>query len=456
MSALAKAGPVTAAMLMMMVTQTPGSCVTNQVSTGRPKITVFTNVTIIDGTGKPAIENGALIVSGDKIKSVSAKSPVIPKGAEVIDAKGMTIMPALVDAHTHLGLLNGPSALTNNQDEANDIRQLKRFGRYGIGTVLSLGTDKDFIYDLRARQQRGELQDCPEILTAGHGFGIVGGAPPIEGKIDDLAYRPDTPEDARKNIDELASHKANMVKMWLDDLEGTVATMKPEIYEAIINEAHKKGLKVSAHIFHLADAKKLVNADVDILAHSIRDLPADDELASAMKAHGTALVPTMDLDEVCFIYKDSGVLNDCLKNKFFTDALDHGMAEFLGSDDYKLHPHERQALEVAKNNLKFLHDKGVKIGFGTDTGASPERIQGYGEHRELQLMVEAGLTPMEAIHCATGACAEMLGIAGKTGTLAPGKRADFIVLKADPLADIKNTQQISDVWLNGKKVPAGQ
>jgi len=200
----------------------------------------------------------------------------------------------------------------------------------------------------------------------------------------------------------------------------------------------------------------LVGAGVDILAHSVRDVPVDEELISAMKANNTYVIPTLDLDEVCFIFKEPGVIDKLKKNPFFVDSLDTGILDYLQSNRYQVKPQEKSALAMGQKNLGLLNKAGVKIGFGTDTGASPERIQGYGEHRELQLMVQAGLTPMEAIHCATGGTATMLGIVDKVGTLTPGKQANFIVLNADPLKNISNTEKIQSVWLNGKKVPNSQ
>jgi imidazolonepropionase-like amidohydrolase len=244
--------------------------------------------------------------------------------------------------------------------------------------------------------------------------------------------------------------------MWLDNLGGKVPAMKPELYKAIIDEAHKKKLKVAAHISQLADAKALVNSGVDILAHSVRDLPVDTEFISAMTTHKVWIIPTLYLDEVCFTFADPGVLDNLKKNKFFTDALDDGILDYLGSKRYHPKPEERKALALAQKNLRALNEAGVNISFGTDAGALPERIQGFGEHRELELMVASGLSPMQAIHCATENAAMMLGVADKLGTLKEGKLANFIVLSADPLKSISNTQMIQSVWLNGKKIPDSQ
>lgn len=451
---------IVAALLVSILLQAPGRCEklsAHEAPLDKHAVTIFVGAKIIDGTGAPAIEHGVLMVAGDKIKSVSETSPEkIPPGAIVIDGKDLTIMPTMVNGHTHLGLLKGENAKTGNQSVENDTRQLKRFARYGVGVVVSLGTDEDFIYSMRERQRHGALSDFPQILTAGHGLGVKGGAPPIEGKIDDLAYRPTTPEEARKNIEELAAHHADVVKFWLEDLDGTVQPMKPEIYKAIIDEAHKNKMKVAAHIFALTYAKALVAAGVDVLAHSVRDVPVDDELIAAMKAQKTYLIPTLELDEACFIYKEHGVIDELKKKPFFVEALDPGILEYLQSDRYQPKVSEKTTLAMAEKNLGILSKAGINIGFGTDSGALPDRIQGYAEHRELELMVQAGLSPMEAIHCATGGSSSMLGISDKVGTLAPGKQANFIVLNADPLENISNTQKIRSVWLNGQKIPNSQ
>ncbi|RYD21225.1 MAG: amidohydrolase family protein [Verrucomicrobiaceae bacterium] len=413
---------------------------------GKPRVTVFRGATVIDGTGKEPAGNADVVVKDGKIESVSA-SAVIPEGAEVIDVTGKTIMPTLISAHSHLGLIKGTKGASANVTEENVRRQLKQYGRYGIGTVTSLGADGDFIYKLRDERD-SRPGDGPRIFTAGLGFGVVGGAPPAAAGLDQV-HRPATAEEARAQVNELAKRKPDFVKIWIDDFNGSMPIkMSREVRRAIISEAHKNGLKVAAHVYYLSDARELVNEGIDVLAHSIRDQPVDDALVTAMKEKGTFYIATLFLDEAFFAYADQP---DWMKDPFFTNALEPGAADLLKPDVFKPKPGSREVLQLASRNVKKLHEGGVEIGFGTDSGANPYRVQGFAEHRELQLMVAAGFTPVDAICAATRTNATLLGKADTMGTLEPGKQANFLVLDANPLEDIRNTEKIHQVWLDGKR-----
>jgi imidazolonepropionase-like amidohydrolase len=231
--------------------------------------------------------------------------------------------------------------------------------------------------------------------------------------------------------------------------------MDPAVFAAAIDEAHRQHLRVASHIFYLDDAKALIAHGVDALAHSIRDRDVDAELISTMKQRGTFYVATLNVDESSFAFLDEPALLD---NRFFQNALSPAALEQLKSPEYRNKvtndpntPKNRAALATGMRNLKKLHDAGVRIAFGTDSGGNPVRIPGWGEHRELELMVKAGLTPMQALVAATRGSAAMLGAADR-GTLAKGQRADFVVLAADPLEDIRNTRQIVSIWSGGREV----
>lgn len=413
---------------------------------GKPKITVFKGATVIDGTGKEPMRNAEVVVKDGKIESVSV-SAVVPEGGEVVDATGKTIMPALISAHSHLGLIKGPKAASANVTEENVRRQLKQYARYGVGTVTSLGADGDFIYKLRD-QRKSTAGDGPRLFTAGLGFGVAGGAPPAAAGLDQV-HRPATAEDARAQVNELAKLKPDFVKIWIDDFNGSMPIkMSREVRRAIISEAHKNGLKVAAHVYYISDARELVGEGIDILAHSIRDQPVDDALVSAMKEKGTFYIATLFLDEAFFAYADQP---DWMKGDFFRNALEPGAEDLLKPDVFKPKPGSREVLLLASRNVKKLHDGGVKVGFGTDSGANPYRVQGFAEHRELQLMVAAGFSPMDAIRAATETNAALLGAADRMGTLEPGKQANLLILDANPLDDIRNTEKIHAVWLDGKR-----
>jgi imidazolonepropionase-like amidohydrolase len=253
----------------------------------------------------------------------------------------------------------------------------------------------------------------------------------------------------------LAEHHADIVKIWVDKLHGAVPEMQPELYKAVIDEAHKDHLRVAAHEYALADAKQLVADGVDVLAHSVRDQVVDDAFLQSMKQHKVWYIPTFTVDESFFIYADHPAF---MQTAFFQQAAGTkllakfnapGYAEKVNQDPQT--DQHRRDFAVGQKNLKRPFDAGVNVGFGTDSGALPGRIPGFSEHRELELMVQAGLTPMQAITAATGENAKLLHTPDR-GTIAVGERADLVVLDGDPIADIRNSRRIFAVYHDGRNI----
>ena len=413
---------------------------------------VIKGVTLIDGAGKEPKQNVSLVIKDDIIHAVLSSNATIPKDATVLDYTGKFVMPAMINGHCHLGLLKGDNSSPGNYSYENILRQLEKYEQFGISRVLCLGTDQQIIFPMRDSSQKGLLPGAT-IYTAGYGF-TANNAPPTN--LSHSIIQPQTVEEAIKDVDQLAILKPDFVKIWVDDFGGTVQKMKPEIYEAVIKEAHRKGLHVAAHLYYLEDAKRLVNAGVDVIAHSIRDKDVDDELINAMKQKNVYYIPTLSLDDYNFVYADQP---DWINDSLFKASLEPGVWERLTSDKFKQQlqndttlAKKKAAFETAMRNLKKLSDAGIVIVLGTDSGAQPVRTQGFSEHLELQLMVEAGLTPMRVIVAATNNGAKMLHINNKAGTLQKGMKADFIVLNGNPLEDIKQTRNIATVWKDGKAV----
>jgi len=212
---------------------------------------------------------------------------------------------------------------------------------------------------------------------------------------------------------------------------------------------------VMAHLFYLEDAKELVKAGLDGMAHSVRDREVDGELIQALKARKTFAVPTLVREESTFIYAEPPAFLDDPFFSRWADPLvvrqlkDPAYGARIKSDpDFSRYPGQ---LKTGQKNLKKLWDAGVTIALGSDSGP-PARFQGFFEHRELELMVQAGLTPAQALLAATSNAAEALKISRDFGTLEKGKRADLILLDADPLQDIRNTRKIHKIWIGGREV----
>ena len=417
-------------------------------------VTALTHVRVIDGTGHAPLEDATVVIQGNHILAVQPGSGAIPSGARVLDLHGDTVMPSLINAHGHLALVQDGQNSATAYTAENVLSELRQYESYGVTAMLSLGLNRDLLYAIRQQQRQGKL-DGATVFTADRGIGVPDAAPPLPAAPDQM-YRPASVDEARATVDAIAKRHPDIIKIWVDSLGGTKPTMSPEIYRAVIQEAHKHHLRVAAHVYYLADAKSLVNDGVDVLAHSVRDKPVDQELISAIKRRGVWYIPTLTVDESFYIYAEHPGF---MQLNFFKEAISPVLLSMLTSDAYskKVNDDPKTAQHKAdfamdQRNLKTLYDAGVLVGFGTDSGAMPTRIPGFSEHRELEDMVQAGLTPMQAIVCATSSNAMLLGIEATRGTLRPGKRADLIVLAANPLDDITNTRSIVTIFHDGRTV----
>ncbi len=406
-----------------------------------------------------------IVVRGETIVAVQPDSAaVMPKGVRVEDVHGMTVMPGLISAHSHVGLLEGGAANSATAyTRENVLAALEQYERYGVTTIVSLGLNRDLVYGIRAEDRAGTVGGAT-LLTAGRGIGVPGGAPPLPTQPDQV-YRPATAEEARADVDAMAGQKVDIVKVWVDPLHGTKPEMQPGVYGAVIAEAHAKHLRVAAHEYALADAQQLVTDGVDVLGHSVRDQPVGAELPRQMVERGTWYIPTFTVDESAFRYAERP---EWMQTQFFREAAGPallakfeapGYADGVNADAQTAQHRKDFAMDGV--NLKAMHDAGVKVAFGTDSGAAPGRIAGFSEHREMEDMVGAGLTPMEALRIATGRTGELIHELDPTlrvGQIAPGYSADLLVLAADPLVDTRNTRRIAEVYHRGRAVehPAPQ
>jgi imidazolonepropionase-like amidohydrolase len=420
-----------------------------------PNTLVLSKFTLIDGNGGTPVPNAALVVQDGRITFVGPASQLkSPAGAAVQDLSGKYVLPGLIDLHVHVaesdGAVQDPKRTFTRENVEKDLRL---YASYGVTSVLSMGSDQPLVYQIRD-EQRGTRPTMARFFTAGRGFTVKEGFPTNQGNIPGVPYEVTDPKQAAGFVDELATHHPDIVKIWVDDRFGDFKKTPINLSKAIIDEAHKRKLKVAAHVFYLDDAKQLAAADLNAFAHSVRDKIVDDELIKLMKQHGTWQIPTLTRDSTPFEFEHpEPFLNDPffmraapplwvanLKSPAFLKAM---LADKHWSEYPKL-------LENSKKNLKRLHDAGVRYGFGTDAGV-PGRVPAYLDHEELLLMRDAGLTPMQIVVAATKSSAEFLG-ARDLGTLERGKWADLLVLGGDPLADLRNSRKIDAVYVAGNKV----
>ena len=416
------------------------------------------DVRVIDGSGAPPLEHADVLIRGSRIAAVRAHGAVpAPPSVRTINLAGKTVLPGLISAHSHLGITNGTGASGNNITRANILRQLKQYAAYGVTTVTSLGLNLKPFYALQPQVHRGAFP-VADMFGADRGFGAPGGAPPAAaGILDSQVYRPSTPEEARLEVRETAQRHPDLIKIWVDDLHGTApGKMNPEIYKVVIDEAHANGLRVAAHVWYLEDARQLVGDGVDIIAHGVRDQPVDADFIQAMKSRGAGYIPTLSLDEAFYIFAEHP---EWLQQPFFRHALQPSLAAQFASGEWrskvladsKMLKTEKEALAINMKNVKTLYDAGVRVAFGTDSGASPLRIAGFAEHRELKLLTDAGLTPLQAIQTATRNTAALLHLQDR-GSMAPGKLADLLVVDGDPSRNITDIDHVTAVWRRGKQI----
>jgi imidazolonepropionase-like amidohydrolase len=417
---------------------------------------VLENFTLIDGTGRQPVANAALVIVDGRVRYAGPKSgmPAQSGAVERVDLAGKFVMPGIINLHGHLGNVIGLVQDPKNFTRENLGRQLSTYANYGVTSVMSMGSDTDLVFQVRAEQRAGR-PSVARIFTAGRGFTGAEGYPTKAAGMKGVPYEVTTVEQVRKAVAELADKKVDLVKIWVDDHLGKEKKIPMDLCRAIIENAAKRGLRVGAHIFYLQDARNLVDYGLAGLAHSVRDKPMDDAMIALMKKKGAwQQAATLTREVSTFVYaKRAPFLDD----PFFTKGVSPDVVKTLASADYQKKnaadpdlPHYQGFLDIAKKNLKKLADAGVKYGFGTDTGP-PARFSGYFEHLEMELMVDAGLTPMQVITAASKNSAEFLG-AKDLGAIEAGHWADIVVLGRNPLDNIKNTRTIEGVYIAGNKV----
>jgi imidazolonepropionase-like amidohydrolase len=419
--------------------------------------TVFENFALIDGRGVKASASSALVVTDGRISWIGPIAKLkAPAGARRVDLSNKYLMPGIINLHGHVGNTVDLTQDPKNFTRENVEKQLHMYASYGVTTMVTMGSEQALILKIRDEQRSTGRPKMARVYTARRGFTGKGGYPTTAPGMKGVPYEVETPADVEKAVAELAGEKADLVKIWVDDHLGKEKKIPLELCRAIIENGHKRGMKVVAHIFYLDDARKLVEAGLDAIVHSVRDKPVDRELIALMKEKGAWLgAATLTREASTFMYAKPQPIYD---DPFFRRAVSPVVLATLRSSEFQKRaqgesdtPHGLDWLEMAKKNLKTMVDAGVKTGFGTDSGP-PRRIQGFFEHYEMELMAEAGLKPAQILQIATRNSAEFLGLLKDLGTLEAGKWADMVVLAKNPLEDIRNTRSIDSVYIAGNKV----
>jgi imidazolonepropionase-like amidohydrolase len=419
-----------------------------------PAQTLFEGARLIPGDGSAAVEDAAFLVEGGVIVRIGRRGEIaMPAGASRVDLAGKTVMPALISTHVHPGFQKGLSYAAENFTRENIMDDLDRALYFGISTVMSQGIEKgDVMYRIRADQAAGRLGGA-RLLLAGRGIGAPNAGPGAAAYAD-IAYAITTEDEARSAARELAANKVDAIKIWVDDRGGRAPKLPIALSRAVIEEGHRLGFKVTAHVFYHDDAVELVAAGINAFAHLVRDKEMSDALIASMLAHNVYAMPNIGAPERGIhtappAWFDEPYLAGLLRDTEPAEVIARVRNSFAGRDPAAA-ARNRANYAILERSLARLNAAGVRIVLGCDTGLE-DHFFGYAEHKELELMVAAGMTPSQVIVAATSRAAEFLGLPDR-GTLAPGKRADFLVLDADPLDDIVNTRRIAQMYLAGLAV----
>ena len=403
---------------------------------------------IVDARRAP-IENAAILVDKGKIVKVGKAGEIAaPAGTTRVDLTGKTVIPALIDTHIHIGYQKDATYSAANYTRENLMDQLRRYAYAGVTAVMSLGTDPgDEPFVTRAYQER---TGGTQFLFAGRGIAAPN-AGPGDTALKPSAWAVSTIDQARNAVREEIAKKVDFVKVWVDDRGGAVKKTPPEIYRAVIDEAHKRKTRVIAHVFYLEDARELVKAGVDGFAHLVRDQEMDDALIAEMKRKGVVVMPNLGLAANRADTAPDGWLNDPLYRETTPEAIIARVRTSYANRTPQALAAAQKMYGLMRKNLQKLNAAGVTIVLGGDSGAVPDHFHGFSSHHEMQWMAEAGMTPAQVLNAATVTGADFLKLRDK-GTLDSGKSADFIVLDANPLEAIANTRKIAKVYFHGQEI----
>ena len=388
------------------------------------------HVRVFDGTR--TLENRSVLVEDGVIRSVAETIPR-PPGAHIVDGTGKTLLPGLIDSHTH----TIAEAL------------LQQAPIFGVTTDLDMFTDPKVAAGIKQQQREGKLRDYADLRSAGYLATVPGGHGTEYGIAVPTLTRP---EEAQAWVDARIAEGSDYIKIIYDDsLEYGVAkpspTLSKALMKALAETAHKRGKLVVTHIGSLQQALDAIDAGTDGLAHLFVGPASAPDFGRIAAAHHIFVVPTLTvLNSICGASFNAELADDPRIEPYLLPSESAAMKARFSLPKTP----SCQGANEAVRQLKAAH---VPILAGTDAG-NPGTTQGASVHGELELLVRAGLTPAEALHAATAAPAAVFHLDDR-GQIAPGKRADLLLVDGDPTVDIRQTRDIVAVWKAGYAIDRG-
>ena len=399
------------------------------------------DITLIDGTGRPAVPNSWVLVEGDRITRVAVREIEAPAGAERIDGRGKFLIPGLMDMHIHLSGGRG----RGGPDEQAGMRALHGFLYSGFTSVFDAGNNPDYIMGLRARERAGEIT-APRIFATG---GVVT-APGGHGGGSGATLVDEWPGDIPQ-LDAHIAREPDLVKLTFDEhgwgTRPLIPLLDPGLMAKIGNYFNERGIRTTVHISHEFRARQAIEAGINTLAHPIIQGPVSEGFVSLMAATKVPMVSTLTIGEG---YSRLVEHPEFLDRPIYQATYEPETVQQLRTtvrDAYAARTWTtwmKVMTPVAQENLRLIAEAGGVIVLGSDQSTGPA------SHRELELMVEGGISALEAIRIGTLNAAIFMGKEREIGSVEEGKLADLVVLSADPLDDISNAQEIDLVIKGGR------
>ncbi|GAB5501137.1 MAG: amidohydrolase family protein [Pseudohongiellaceae bacterium] len=425
------------------------------VPAARAQSTLFANGTLIIGDGT-VIENGSILVSNGDIVAVGPSVEVpVPEDARRVDMTGRVLMPTLIDGHAHLGYQSPASWGAENYHRANLVGNLQQYAYYGFGAVFSAGSDPDQLALALQKELAGNALDTARFLFAA-GMGPPGQGPndafleetaSVEARTGMTILRGiDSPVQAIERAREAQALGIEFIKLWVDDRGGSQTRIPEDHYLPLIAEAMRQRVPVFVHQQYASDMPPLLAAGASGFLHGRLGPELTAGVAEATARARAFVVPNLGLGAL----RRETIGNDPFLAQVLPPEVSTRLSTATSGRRNPAAGSPQQDTDV-RAAMDRLLSAGVDIVLGTDAGALPDHPFGYTGHRELEIFVRLGMTPMQALVAATGAAARHLR-QPDLGVLAPGRRANLLVLSANPLADIRNTRQIDAVYLGGERV----